>query len=371
MRNPNGYGNVIKLKGKRRRPYAVRVTVGFKIANGRKTQDRRYIGFYEKFEDAHAALVDYNLNQAYFLDDLAESTFESLHKRLLQLKSGRSESTKQGYDASFLAMEKLHKRKFKDIRASHLQRILDQDTRSYSSKSTTKSYLRQLYKMAANDDIISTDYAEHLDIGEKKGKSKHSMIPDMIMIKLWDHGTEVSELMLTLAMTGMRISELLEMEPDRINLEQRFMVGGLKTEAGRDRLIPIHPSILPFIEKKKNDPSYWSLHPDTFGKKISGELSEKLSYQMYSHDSRVTLNTNLRRVGVDKLTRQKIIGHSSGDVTDQIYTHVDLSEVINAIDKLDSLPIFSTNICNLLVTYRQDFTPSDSVFSKYATVVEK
>ena len=27
MRNPNGYGSVIKLKGKRRKPFAVRVTL--------------------------------------------------------------------------------------------------------------------------------------------------------------------------------------------------------------------------------------------------------------------------------------------------------------------------------------------------------
>ena len=29
MRNPNGYGSVVKLSGNRRRPYQVRKTVGF------------------------------------------------------------------------------------------------------------------------------------------------------------------------------------------------------------------------------------------------------------------------------------------------------------------------------------------------------
>ena len=29
MKNPNGYGTVVKLSGNRRKPYAVRKTVGF------------------------------------------------------------------------------------------------------------------------------------------------------------------------------------------------------------------------------------------------------------------------------------------------------------------------------------------------------
>ena len=29
MRNPNGYGSVVKLSGKRRKPFAVRITIGW------------------------------------------------------------------------------------------------------------------------------------------------------------------------------------------------------------------------------------------------------------------------------------------------------------------------------------------------------
>ena len=29
MKNPNGYGTVVKLSGNRRKPYAVRKTIGF------------------------------------------------------------------------------------------------------------------------------------------------------------------------------------------------------------------------------------------------------------------------------------------------------------------------------------------------------
>ena len=53
MRLPNGYGAVIKLGGKRRKPFAARVTVGYEEI-GQKNgvpqvrQKVKYIGYFEK-----------------------------------------------------------------------------------------------------------------------------------------------------------------------------------------------------------------------------------------------------------------------------------------------------------------------------------
>ena len=43
MKNPNRYGSVSKLSGKRRRPFIVRITTGFDI-NGR--QIMKVLGYY-------------------------------------------------------------------------------------------------------------------------------------------------------------------------------------------------------------------------------------------------------------------------------------------------------------------------------------
>lgn len=45
MRNPNSYGQIIKLGGQRRRPFAVRITTGW-TADGKQVQ--KYLGYYEK-----------------------------------------------------------------------------------------------------------------------------------------------------------------------------------------------------------------------------------------------------------------------------------------------------------------------------------
>ena len=60
--------------------------------------------------------------------------------------------------------------------------------------------------------------------------------------------------------SGFRIGELLELETKNIDLINMTMTGGLKTEAGKNRLVPIHPKIFPLIEKRYNkDNQYESL----------------------------------------------------------------------------------------------------------------
>jgi len=51
----------------------------------------------------------------------------------------------------------------------------------------------------------------------------------------------------------MRPSELLGIKIENINLDERYMVGGVKTKAGKNRIIPIHSKILPFVKHLYSD----------------------------------------------------------------------------------------------------------------------
>ena len=54
MRFPNGYGSIVKPAGKRRKPFAVRVTADYAVdvSAQKATQKYKYIGYYEKRADA-------------------------------------------------------------------------------------------------------------------------------------------------------------------------------------------------------------------------------------------------------------------------------------------------------------------------------
>lgn len=59
MRRGNGDGSIFKLGGKRRRPYAVRITVGY---TDEGKQQYKYVGYYATKTEAKAALNAYMAN---------------------------------------------------------------------------------------------------------------------------------------------------------------------------------------------------------------------------------------------------------------------------------------------------------------------
>ena len=77
MRLPNGYGSIYKLSGKRRRPYAVIVTANW-TDEGKPI--RKYLGYYEKRQEALTALAEFNDNP-YNLDN-SNITLKELWKNI-------------------------------------------------------------------------------------------------------------------------------------------------------------------------------------------------------------------------------------------------------------------------------------------------
>src|SRR5699024_303556 len=79
LKNPNGYGSVCKLSGKRRKPFAVIVTTGW---NDEGKQRREYLGYYKSRREAMVALADYN-NNPYDLS-AGKLTFKEVYEKLIK-----------------------------------------------------------------------------------------------------------------------------------------------------------------------------------------------------------------------------------------------------------------------------------------------
>ena len=73
---------------------------------------------------------------------------------------------------------------------------------------------------------------------------------------------------LILIHTGVRINELLKLKPSDMHLNERYAIGGSKTDAGKERIIPISEKIYPLVEEIYDENSPYFL---TFkkGKKVS------------------------------------------------------------------------------------------------------
>lgn len=337
MKNPNGYGSVFKLGGNRRRPFCARVTVGW-TDDGKQLY--KNIGYYEERADAMIALAQYN-NDPYDLDN-NKITFAEIYEKWSEEKFPNiSQSNVRGYKTSFNKCSFLHKMKFKQIRKTHMQRVINEnDHLSFQVRSKIKTLFSQLYQFALENDIVEKNYAQFVDAGEETTTIVRTPFTDDEIQTLWDNlDKPYVESILMMIYSGMRIGELLILTPDDVNLEERIIIGGIKKK-GKKRAIPIHRKILPLIESKMNQ-SHLILSPT--GKQMSYNnyiqrqftpLMEMLKMNHLPHDCRHTAATKLANAEVDKTIVKLILGHSSSDVTERVYTHKTTEQLVEAIDKI-------------------------------------
>lgn len=353
MRLPPGMGSVHHINDgrNRRKPYRARVPahVELNMETGKAVQKYITIGYYETEIEAIEALMEYRKNP-YSLD-ASYATFTDV---FVQWKAKKypeiSKSGQAVYEAAYKNSEKLHNMKMRDIRTAHMEEIMQSIPYGFQVQAKLKTFWGQLFKYAMERDIIQKNYAEFIKTRDKDEGTKRTAISPEDRSKLWaaiDAGNHDAEIAMIYLYTGMRPSELLEVKKENVDLEARIMIGGSKTEAGKDRHIPLHKDILPFVRRlmqtegenlimryDKDKPAKMAYF--RFNNAHWTPLMKELGMEQYTpHYARHTCATMLREAGVAEDIRKLILGHSSGDITDR-YTHVPDSMLIEAIDMIPS-----------------------------------
>ena len=351
MRLPNGLGSVHLIgDGKsRRKPWRARVPSHVEIDEVKGTAKVKYItiGYFEKEADAIEALFNYRKNP--YTIEAASATFADVFEMWKEKKYPTvSKASANAYNSTYMNSEALHNMKMRDIRSLHLEQVMNSLKTGYTTQARLKTFWGQLFKYAIEHDIVEKNYADFVATKDKPEKTKRTAIPDEEITKIWqetEKGDETAEVALIYIYTGLRLSELLEVKPEDVDLDARIMVGGMKTEAGKDRRIPIHNDILPFIEKRMNNENGYLIEGKgkhrgvqlggvSFTRVYWNKLMEKLGIEECTpHYTRHTCATMLRIAGVEEDLRNLILGHASGDITDR-YTHVPDKMLLEAIDKL-------------------------------------
>lgn len=348
MKLPNGYGSVYKLPGNRRKPWAVRITVSRKEGKDGKTHWKyKYLGYYETQSDALVALAHFNENP-YDLDANKITFAEVFEKWSAEHYPKVSKSNVQGYNASYLLCEPIKDMRFNDIKKSHLQGVVDDSGKNYPTLRKLKVLFTMLYKYAMQNDICSKDYAQYVDINQYKDRNpnkydrKPFSITEIESVWKWKDTNEYFTVVLMLIYSGVRISELLDLKKSDVNLEERwFDVVASKTEAGI-RKVPIAQKMMPYFEywMTKNDCEYLLSTPDakhfeyrnyydSYWKPMVNQIGMS---DHRPHDTRHTTVTLLTAAGVDDKIIKKIVGHKGQGVTEIVYTHFEIQQLIDAID---------------------------------------
>lgn len=349
MRLPNGYGSVINLGKKRRKPFAVRITDGYKKnKKGESVQNFKYIGYFEKSQDAFNFLANYNSNHPVkeHISMIEKPTFEKVYNNWytyrMNMNKKPSDATARSYVYAFNMCESLHDKKISELKVDDLQSVVDQ----YKDKSrgvvgNIKTLLYAMYRYALKHEYIDKDYSSLVDFewSEERRFEHVNFKIDEIKL-LWNNlSIKYVDWILILIYTGFRVSEFCELKTENIFIDKKYVIGGKKTDAGKNRMVPLHEDIIPLIKNIYNADND-TLVTNECGNELTyktfkgywDELMKTLGMEHLPHDTRYTTASLLDSAGANKVCIKKIMGHAIQDITDGVYIQKDLSELLEAIN---------------------------------------
>lgn len=363
MRNPNGYGGISYLGENRRNPFRVRITTGWEYneKTGRQKQMYATLGYYPTRKAAMIALGKYN-EDPYDLN-AGKVTFEEIFEKWsFETYPDISASAKRGYNSAFQKFKKIHKTKMGEIKKAQIQQVFNEHShlsKAYQEKMRT--VVRGMFKFCIENDIVTKDYSAFIKItATDTEESIHTPYTEDEIRLLWDNislpiGLKYSakdirniypvDLILIMIYTGMRPGELLEIKCSNVNMKDRYMIGGIKTAAGKNRIIPLHDDIIPLIEKRLQQGGrylvpYKSDNPPTtnqYRKYMFDGIMEELKLEHLPHDGRHTFATFADKCDLNPNMVKRIMGHTIDDITQNVYTHKDAADLVNAVNQITFL----------------------------------
>ena len=198
------------------------------------------------------ALAEYNKDPW----DIGQSkiTFAELFELWKEKKAVKlGLSNRNGLVSAYRHCKKLQDVKFKAIRSFDMQECIDNSGVGHSVQSSIKNLFRHLSMFAIELDITYRSYAEMLTIEPAPESTKQPFTHEEIQ-KVWAFADDPwADSVLVFLYTGFRISELLGLKTADIDLKEGTMKGGVKTRAGKNRVVPIHSKILSIVAKRVKD----------------------------------------------------------------------------------------------------------------------
>lgn len=165
-----------------------------------------------------------------------------------------------------------------------------------------------------------------------------------------------SRIILMLIYTGLRIGEFLALRLCDIDTENWLLVGGSKTEAGKNRTVPILPNVrdyfLDLIKTATSEQSplvnisvkyfrdtYFYEYLVKLGILTQKEIEVGGKPRLTPHCTRHTYASKARKAGMDKDAIIRIMGYTDYATTDENYVSMDsemLASEAAKISKMDN-----------------------------------
>jgi integrase len=169
------------------------------------------------------------------------------------------------------------------------------------------------------------------------------------LLKLLGHtrGTDLHDIILFAAMTGLRRGELINLTWEDTDLSRGTILvksnASFQTKSGKTRVVPMNSTVRELLHGMQSRQGY--LFPGDRGEKHNGNfLTQRfrmairqcgLNRDLHFHSLRHTFASLLVKEGVSLYHVQKLLGHSSSRVT-EIYAHLGSAELVGSVERLSA-----------------------------------
>lgn len=353
LKLPNGFGRITKIKGRQRKPYRAMVTIG-KDSQGKPIGKLlKPCSYFDTYNEAYAALLEYNKNPYDLLNQkTVAEVYEDWSRRHFQTVT---DATARNIRSSFNYCSLVHGMPFRDIRIKHIKLCMEEGFVIKNGKTlrpspimqkNIKQLWNQLFDYAIEYEIVDRNYAREYNAKHESTKTKnpHMTYTDQeIDILLANQHNLIAQIILFQCYTGLRPQEMTTIKTTNVHLSESYIIAGMKSEAGRDRIIPLHDKAKKltevFLESStdrlitfKSNPYVYTTLRDHFQRFLK---EYNLSPQHRLHDGRKHFITQAKRYGVDEYAIKRIVGHSiKKDLTESVYTERDLDWLLEEIRKI-------------------------------------
>lgn len=327
-RRPKGSGCITKLPGNRSEPYQAR-------------KNNIALGTFATWEEANAFLA--NLGSAD--PALKNLTLADIYLRYQasQAYTGLTRDSQKNMQLAWSKMTEISKMRARDIKTAHFKSCIDRAAEAGTGRdgcAKIRTLASLLCQNAMEDDIMDRNYAKGLRLPEPKDTAKKRNFTDEEIIQLFYAADDRdARIVLCLIYTGMRIDELFSVKKSDVDIADHYMTGGEKTEAGRNRTIPIRDEIIPYIVQFLNEPGEYLVssprgkktNPDNWRGRNFYSLLERLGFDFKDEQGRNVITPHRARhtyiseaisAGVRPEALTKIVGHASYETSVDKYDDV-------------------------------------------------
>ncbi len=317
-------------------------------------------------------------------ESLYEHTFGPHAQRKLK------DETKNAYWSAWMKLKLIWKRTLDDVDIDELETIVNRVADNDYSKTTVTrvvTLIRKLYRYAYHRGYCTSMHGMSVQMPAAKEETHHPDFTDDDLARLWevyengstdvdkiagankkedvckelntderkernlprrekkDSVRNIARMLLIMCYSGFRIGEYETLETV-LDGPVPYFKGGLKTAAGKNRIVPIHSAILPLVKEIVINGKPVFLCGKKHGQfrrdmrsalqMIGIDQSEENTNKHYTpHSTRHTFSRLCESYDVREADRKRMLGHSlRNDVTNSVYGHRSIAELSAEIEKI-------------------------------------